>query len=94
MVTIDGLPVFRAEIEDDNEGMYCISLVEEPAVLTDFVALKAQERKERLLYLYFFSIMAIFGRSIAPLIWVFCCLMASGRNTTFTRSVKSRSARR
>lgn len=47
IVTIDGLPVYNAELDGDDTGMYCISLVEYPAVLRDFQALSAQERQER-----------------------------------------------
>lgn len=50
IVTIDGLPVYRAEIEGANEGMYCISLVDEPAVLRDFQAFRAQEKAVRQMY--------------------------------------------
>ena len=47
IVTIDGLPVYRAELTGDDTGMLCISLVDEPAVLRDFQALSAQVRDER-----------------------------------------------
>ena len=47
IVTIDGLPVYNAELDGDDTGMYCISLVEYPAVLRDFQKLSAQERQER-----------------------------------------------
>lgn len=47
IVTIDGLPVYNAELDGDDTGMYCISLVDEPAVLRDFQALSAQEREQR-----------------------------------------------
>ena len=38
MVTIDGFPVFDALVTDDETGMFKISLVDAPAVMTDFVA--------------------------------------------------------
>ena len=44
IVTIDGIPVYRAALNGDDTGMYCISLVEEPAVLRDFQRLSRQER--------------------------------------------------
>ena len=47
VVTIDGLPVYRAEINGDDTGMLCISLVDEPAVLRDFQKLSKQERDDR-----------------------------------------------
>lgn len=47
IVTIDGIPVYRAELDGDDTGMYCISLVEYPAVLRDFQKLSRQEREER-----------------------------------------------
>lgn len=54
IVTIDGIPVFRAEIQGADEGMYCISLVDEPAVLRDFQKFHKQEMEDkeakRLLY--------------------------------------------
>ena len=50
IVTIDGLPVYRAEIEGAGEGMYCISLVDEPAVLRDFQAFKAEQKTTRQMY--------------------------------------------
>lgn len=39
MVTINGIPVYRALITDEDCGMQKISLVDSPAVMTDFVAL-------------------------------------------------------
>lgn len=54
IVTIDGIPVYNAEIKGDDEGMYCISLVDEPAVLRDFQKFHKQEMADkeakRLLY--------------------------------------------
>lgn len=43
IVTIDNLPVFQAVINDDEEGMLRISLVDAPAVMSDF--LKFAEQK-------------------------------------------------
>ena len=42
MVTIDGFPVFDALVTDEDTGMLKISLVDAPAVMTDFVAFDAQ----------------------------------------------------
>lgn len=47
IVTIDGIPVYRAILNGDDTGMYCISLVDEPAVLRDFQKLSKQERVDR-----------------------------------------------
>ena len=47
IVTIDGIPVYRAALNGDDTGMYCISLVDEPAVLRDFQKLSKQERADR-----------------------------------------------
>lgn len=38
VVTIDGIPVFNAIISDDETGMFKISLVDEPAVMSNFLA--------------------------------------------------------
>ena len=43
IVSIDGLPVYEARISDEGTGMYCISLVDAPAVMSDFVACKEQQ---------------------------------------------------
>ena len=37
-VTIDGIPVYDALITDENTGMFKISLVDDPAVMQDFLA--------------------------------------------------------
>ena len=42
MVTIGGLPVFDALVTDEDTGMLKISLVDAPAVMTDFVAFADQ----------------------------------------------------
>ena len=34
----NGLPVYKAEINAEDEGMFCISLVQNPAVEADFLA--------------------------------------------------------
>jgi len=46
MVTIGGLPVFDALISDEDTGMLKISLVDEPAVMTDFLAFDAVRRMQ------------------------------------------------
>ena len=46
MVTIDGFPVFDALVTDDETGMFKISLVDAPAVMTDFVAFSGQKRMQ------------------------------------------------
>jgi len=45
-VTIGGLPVYDALITDDETGMVKISLVDEPAVMTDFLAFDATRRPQ------------------------------------------------
>lgn len=47
IVNIDGIPVYNAELDGDDTGMCCISLVEYPAVLRDFQKLSAHERQKR-----------------------------------------------
>lgn len=44
---IKGLPVFRATLEDDTAGMTKISLVESPAVISNFVAFAGVELAEQ-----------------------------------------------
>lgn len=48
MVTIDGLPVYNALIDAEDEGMYCISLVDDPAVQSNFLAFSATRKEEML----------------------------------------------
>lgn len=48
MVTINGIPVYRALLLDDASGMQRISLVDSPAVMTDFVALA--EKKQPVMF--------------------------------------------
>ena len=43
IVTIDGIPVFSAVIEGDEEGMLRISLVDAPAVQSDFMKFAEQK---------------------------------------------------
>ena len=44
-MTINGIPVYDAIIGEEGTGMTCISLVDEPAVMSDFVAMaKASPR--------------------------------------------------
>lgn len=43
-VTIDGLPVYNATIPDAECGMICISIVDDPAVQSDFVAFDRHAR--------------------------------------------------
>lgn len=50
IATIDGIPVYNAIIGDDSQGMQKISLVDLPAVLTDFVKLRKEDRKEQTLF--------------------------------------------
>lgn len=45
--TINGLPLFRAEIESDLEGVLCVSLVDCPAVEINFVAFDAKLPNQR-----------------------------------------------
>lgn len=44
IVTIDGIPVFQALVDDADTGMLRISLVDDPAVQSDFVAFSAQRK--------------------------------------------------
>ena len=43
MTTIDGIPVYRVLVDDENDGMVRVSLVDDPAVMSDFVAFDAQK---------------------------------------------------
>ena len=43
IVTIDNIPVFQAVINDDEEGMLRISLVDAPAVMSDFMKFAEQK---------------------------------------------------
>ena len=46
IVTIDGIPVYQALVESAGDtGMLRISLVDDPAVQSDFLAFKAEERR-------------------------------------------------
>lgn len=44
MTTIDGIPVYRVLVDDEKDGMIRISLVDDPAVMSDFVSFDAQKR--------------------------------------------------
>lgn len=44
IVTIDGIPVYQALVDDEDTGMLRISLVDDPAVQSDFVAFADQKR--------------------------------------------------
>ena len=46
IVTIGGIPVYDAIITDDETGMLRISLVDDPAVMSDFQAFKASRRPQ------------------------------------------------
>lgn len=48
IVTIDGIPVYQALVDDENTGMLRISLVDDPAVQSDFLAFSAQKRVPQL----------------------------------------------
>lgn len=41
---INGIPVYNAIIRDEEDGMLKVSLVDSPAVMSDFQVLRAQER--------------------------------------------------
>ena len=46
MVTIDGFPVFDVFVTDEDTGMLKISLVDEPAVMKDFLAFDSHRRMQ------------------------------------------------
>ena len=46
MVTIDGFPVFDVFVTDEDTGMLKISLVDEPAVMSDFQAFDSHRRMQ------------------------------------------------
>ena len=46
MVTIDGIPVFDAVIDGDSDGMMKISLVDSPAVMSDFQKFKEGDKPQ------------------------------------------------
>lgn len=48
MVTIDNLPLYDARIDGEGCGMFRISLVDDPAVMTDFLAFRNAERVQTL----------------------------------------------
>lgn len=43
IATIDGVPVYRVLLDDERDGMIRVSLVDDPAVMSDFVAFGKQE---------------------------------------------------
>ena len=43
IATIDGIPVYRVLLDDERDGMIRVSLVDDPAVMSDFVAFGKQE---------------------------------------------------
>lgn len=43
-VTIDNIPVYQALVDDEGTGMFRISLVDSPAVMSDFQAFDSQKR--------------------------------------------------
>lgn len=47
MTTIDGIPVYRVLVDDEKDGMIRISLVDDPAVMSDFVSFDRQSRPQR-----------------------------------------------
>ena len=47
MTTIDGIPVYRVLVDDEKDGMVRISLVDDPAVMSDFVSFDRQQRAQR-----------------------------------------------
>ena len=46
IVKIDGIPVYDAIVDGEDTGMLKISLVDAPAVMTDFLAFSAEERRK------------------------------------------------
>ena len=44
IVTIGGIPVYDAIISDEETGMFKISLVDDPAVMSNFQAFDAQKK--------------------------------------------------
>lgn len=43
----NGLPVYEAKINDENDGIYAISLVDYPAVESNFVCFKSQDKIQK-----------------------------------------------
>lgn len=52
IVTIDGLPVYSAQVADNADGMLRISLVDDPAVQSDFLAFSKQGKAASVPVLY------------------------------------------
>lgn len=47
MTTIDGIPVYRVLLDDEHDGMVRISLVDDPAVMSDFQTFDRTQRAAR-----------------------------------------------
>ena len=45
IITIDGIPVYQALVDDQDTGMLRISLVDDPAVQSDFLAFASADKK-------------------------------------------------
>lgn len=43
IATIDGVPVYRVLMDDERDGMIRVSLIDDPAVMSDFVAFDRQQ---------------------------------------------------
>ena len=43
MKTYKGIPIYKAVVEDDEQMMYCISLVDDPATKSEWLAFKNEE---------------------------------------------------
>lgn len=46
MTTIDGIPVYRVLVDDEQDGMVRVSLVDDPAVMSDFVSFDRQKKSQ------------------------------------------------
>jgi len=46
MTTIDGIPVYRVLVDDEKDGMVRVSLVDDPAVMSDFQVFDAQRKAQ------------------------------------------------
>lgn len=46
MTTIDGIPVYRVLVDDEKDGMVRVSLVDDPAVMSDFVSFDRQKKSQ------------------------------------------------
>ena len=52
IVTIDGIPVYQALVDGEDTGMMRISLVDDPAVQSNFLAFSKQEKASRVPMMY------------------------------------------